>query len=428
MDQELQPELKAEQEFSFYINKAYVDNDSQQMRWCAVNSDTDEDSYKDQMSLELYEDFLSRIANKELPPERHRSDYWSGGIPYLSVAHYLDLNGDGVPGTVDDIYVDGNKLKSRGTFYNTVLGKAAYAAVRENFQEKSDKQKVRISIAFVDHGHQHRSSGYEFIRQSLDDICPECLKEMIEGKSEGRVFKRGHLIHLALTRVPVNKRTIILEERSMTTQLEDAASILGEENAEKLEALKAEMKSEATELVVKSDPVEDEAEEEKKKKEMKEEEKSEVVVEETVELSEVKETPKHVLAVSIDNFLASYNEVAKADLGYQDKLQQVQDAYAALGEAVKSSFAPTPEEKKVEELGELKSLVIQMSEQLQSMTQELSILKQERLQPPTKLETQPVVRRSMTLESLQQQISNPAQANTGSSLRDISRRSVGLNH
>lgn len=214
----------------------------------------------------------------------------------------------------------------------------------------------------------------------------------------------------------------------MTTQLEDAASILGEENAEKLEALKAEMKSEATELVVKSDPVEDEAEEEKKKKEMKEEEKSEVVVEETVELSEVKETPKHVLAVAIDNFLASYNEVAKADLGYQDKLQQVQDAYAALGEAVKSSFAPTPEEKKVEELGELKSLVIQMSEQLQSMTQELSILKQERLQPPTKLETQPVVRRSMTLESLQQQISNPAQANTGSSLRDISRRSVGLNH
>ena len=411
-------------EFSFYINKAFVDNDSQQMRWCAVNSDTGEDSYGDEMSLELYEDFLSRIAAKELPPERHRSDYWSGGMPYLSVAHYLDLNGDGVPGTVDEIYIDGTKLKSRGTFNDTELGRAAYAAVRENFQERSENPKTRISIAFLDWMHQHRSNGYVFIRESLDDICPECLKELIEEKSEGKIFKRGHLIHLALTKSAVNKRTIILQERSMTTQLEDAASIIGEENAEKLEALKAEMKSEATELVVKADAEDAEKEEE----EVSDAEEKSETVEEVVELSDVKEQPKHILDGAMGIFLASYDEVAKSNLGYKEKLQQVQDAYASLGEAVKSSFMPTPEEQKVEELGELKSLMVQMSEQLQSVTQELSILKQERLQPPSKLETQPPVRRSMTLESLQQQISNPAPANTGGSLRNITRRSVGLNH
>ena len=210
----------------------------------------------------------------------------------------------------------------------------------------------------------------------------------------------------------------------MTTQLEDAASIIGEENAEKLEALKAEMKSEATELVVKADAEEAEKEEE----EVSDAEEKSETVEEVVELSDVKEQPKHILDGAMGIFLASYDEVAKSNLGYKEKLQQVQDAYASLGEAVKSSFMPTPEEQKVEELGELKSLMVQMSEQLQSVTQELSILKQERLQSPSKLETQPPVRRSMTLESLQQQISNPAPANTGGSLRNITRRSVGLNH
>ena len=103
------PDILAE--FSFHINKSYIDNDTGEMRWCAVTSDIHPDLYKDEMSLELYEDFLSRMDSKEIPPERHQSDYWSGGTPYLSISHYLDLNGEGVPGTVEKVFIDGDTLK-----------------------------------------------------------------------------------------------------------------------------------------------------------------------------------------------------------------------------------------------------------------------------------------------------------------------------
>lgn len=432
---------KSTAEFSLYINKSYIDNDTGQRRWCAVASDIEPDSYSDEMSLELYEDFLSRIETKELPPERHRSGYWSGGIPYLSIAHYLDLDGKAVPGEIESVFIDGKQLKSRGIFYDNEIGRATYEAVRENFLEsrKADQNKVRISIAFVDWGHVHKSNNFEFIRDNLDEICPECLLEYVTGKSEGKIFKRGHLIHEALTRVPVNKRTIMEVERSMTTQLEDAKSIIGEENAEKLEAMKAEMKSEATELVVKSEDVEkakafkDEDEEDDKEKKKKEkEEKSEVreQPEITQDETQIHLPGNHALSESVDMFLSEYDKVASSTLSYQDKLKAVQSAFDGFGDAIRSSFAPTQEEVKTQEISELKSLIVELSkkfdDQLSTVSTELAILKQKSESAPITQEMQVPVRRSMTLDTINQMINDPAPVGNPNSIRNLARKSTGL--
>src|SRR3990170_239999 len=73
------------------ITKASFDPSSGEMRWVAVTSDTDPDSYNERMSLELYRSFLKRIQTSEPAPEVLRSSFWQGGLPYLSVSHYLDL-------------------------------------------------------------------------------------------------------------------------------------------------------------------------------------------------------------------------------------------------------------------------------------------------------------------------------------------------
>ena len=374
---------KSTAEFSLYIHKASFNKTTQEMKWFAVASDIEPDSYDDEMSLELYADFLRRIESKELPPERHRSEYWSGGIPYLSISHYLDLDGSGVPGPTDEVFVDGKCLKADGRFNNTVLGKACFDAVCNDLygEEKSKHENaIRISIAFVDWGHVHKSNGYEFKRESLDDYCPECLKEHMTGEGEGKIFKRGHLIHLALTRVPVNERTK-MEVRSMTTQKEDAASIVGEELAEEIaEKAKDELKAD---LVIKSEveepeieekaetsEEEDDEEEEKKKKD-KEEEKA-VIEPEPVEVIE-----PHALSDPIDLFLSQYDEVSKSNLGYNEKLQAIQNGFEQLGEAIKSSFAPTTEEKEVAEISELKGLVQQLAQTTESLVTEIAILKQQ---------------------------------------------------
>ena len=409
-------------EFSLYINKASFDKSAadpnDRMRWFAVASDTDPDSYEDSMSLELYSDFMNRIESKELPPERHRSDYWSGGMPYLSISHYLDLNGEGVPGPVDSIYVDGKCLKAKGRFYDNELGRTCFDAICKDLysEEKSDLDKVRISIAFLDWAHRHKSTGYEFVRQSLSDICPECQKESLLSNGEGLEFLKGHLIHLALTRVPVNKRTLIERlEEDMVTQVEDAETIVGKEKAEELETKQAEIgksealviKAEQEETVeVKAEQCDDEDEEEKKKKAKEEEEKSLA-------------TDEHVLQSAWDEFKALYDEVG--DHGYQEKLKAIQPAFEKLGESIKSSFEPTKEEVELQTLGELKELItgqndliVNQGEQLRSLSQEIEILKQQRLEnkPVTSQET----RRSITLDP--SQLFQPAQ-NGPMSLKDI---------
>lgn len=189
-------------EFSLII-KASQDPITNEMRWKASASDIGEDSYNDNMSVDLYNDFINRINTQELAPEQFRSDFWSGGTPYLSISHYPDLDGKAVPGSVETVYIDGdcNKacLKSKGKFSDTKIGRASFEAVKDNPNQPEDK-KVRVSIGFLDWAHVHKSNNFRFDRTNVDDICTECLKEMLKGKSKGKIYLAGQLVHLALTR------------------------------------------------------------------------------------------------------------------------------------------------------------------------------------------------------------------------------------
>ena len=221
-------------EFSLVITKASQDPVTGEMRWSAVTSDTSKDSYKEAMSLALYRDFILRAKVGEKPPPEYCSEYWCGGMPYPSIAHYKDMNGNAVPGKTTHLYIDGDRLKAKGIFFDSQLGRAAFKSVRESTKSEAQDNKVRISIGFLDYKHAHGQAVFE--RKSIHDICPMCL-----GGAGEKVYLAGMLIHLALTRVPVNKRTIIEAEvdkamaDDIKTRKDDAASIVGEELAEELE-------------------------------------------------------------------------------------------------------------------------------------------------------------------------------------------------
>ncbi len=243
------------EEFSLTIKKAVFDEPTQEMRWRADTSDIDDDSYGDNMTLELFEDFVGRINSNQLAPEPFRSEFWKGGMPYLSVSHYPDLNGKAVPGSVDKVYLDGKFLKASGKFHKTPLGSACFDAACKSVYSKDEEDKVRISIAFLDWMHKHKSNGYVFERKDLGDLCPECLTELIKGEYSGRTFLKGQLVHLAQTKVPVNKRTEITAEvdRAMAkTRKDDAASIIGEELADELEQ-EAKLVGKSEALIIKAD-------------------------------------------------------------------------------------------------------------------------------------------------------------------------------
>jgi cation transport regulator ChaB len=242
-------------EFSMSITRV-VHTKEDIFRWKSVVSDTFDDAFNDQMSLDLFRDFVQRIEINELAPENFRSTFWNGGMPYLSVSHYSDLEGKAVPGTVEAVFIDGVQLHARGQFSKTELGMACYNAIfKDLYTEPRIENPVRVSIAFLDFGHVHRSNNYTFIRENVSDICPECVEEMNNGEYPGKVYLKGQLIHFALTRVPANDRTSMEVDRAMaTTRKQDAASIIGEELAEQIddESL-AVGKSMADALVIRSD-------------------------------------------------------------------------------------------------------------------------------------------------------------------------------
>lgn len=226
-------------DFSMAITKASYDKFNATPRhWRAVDSDTDSDLYDEQMSKELFEDFTSRINNHTPVPEAFKSviceDSWCGDMPYLSIAHYKAGEGaKNVPGKVEAIYVDGNRLKSKGTLYDTELGRKVFDSLCEDaIKQKSGEQDhlpVRISIGFLDLQHKHtaKQGGQEFIftRSQVGQICPLC-----EQGIGGKIYLKGQLVHLALTRVPVNPRTEMVAEKSMDilTKKDDAKSIVKE--------------------------------------------------------------------------------------------------------------------------------------------------------------------------------------------------------
>ena len=107
-------------EFSLRIERASYDKATNERRWRAVASDTDEDSRSDNMSLQLFNDFLRRIQANELAPEEFRSNFWTGGMPYLSISHYPDLNGEAVPGMPEAVYIDGKFFKAKGKIHQPI--------------------------------------------------------------------------------------------------------------------------------------------------------------------------------------------------------------------------------------------------------------------------------------------------------------------
>lgn len=222
-------------EIPLYITKSSLHDGT--MSWSAVNSDTDWDLYGERMSLELYKSMLGKIAREEPPPEPWAelvtSDYWKGGMPYLSIAHYSDGNGKAVPGDVLKLYIDGNQLKAKGTLHNSPLGKAVWKSLKQDeieYKSDPDAERIRISIAFLDLAHKHGEDGEVFRRNSLSDNCPLCKRGVGE-----KIYVDGYLVHLALTRKPVNPRTIMEAEDVMAkkskivTRRDDAASVLGDE-------------------------------------------------------------------------------------------------------------------------------------------------------------------------------------------------------
>ena len=363
-------------EMSLYIAKASFDKKTQEMRWFAVASDTDRDDYDEKMSIELYNDFIRRAVEEEAPPEELCTDAWCGGMPYLSLSHYPDLNGMGLAGPTQGLYVHGNALKAKGVFSDTKLGRTCFKSICDDLysEEKSDTEKIRISIGFIDWAHYH--GNFKFVRKNLTDRCPMCAQGVGD-----RTFARGHLLHLALTRIPVNTRTDILPvvEDSMATRKEDAESIVGEELAEELEhEAKLVGKSEAVvertdddEEVVEvevSEPEVEEAPIESENIETPEEEVAELEVanspvedveaEETelqalskqvAELARIMAPPEekesHLFDTVFDVLRAQYDEVMETNLSPDEKLQLLQDPYTELGNVLRSGVSVAPEQE-----------------------------------------------------------------------------------
>ncbi len=226
-------------DFSMSIIKASYDkSDNNPRRWRAVDSDTGSDLYNEQMSNELYQDFIQRIQNDTPVPEPFKSvvceDAWCGGMPYLSIAHYkAGESAKNVPGKVEAIYIDGNKLKSKGTLDDSPMGRTVFDSLCDDLYRKksgdTEHLPIRISIGFLDLQHKHTAEhgGQEFIftRSAIGQICPLC-----EQGIGGKIYLKGQLVHLALTRVPVNTRTEMIAEKSMdiVTKKDDAKSIIKE--------------------------------------------------------------------------------------------------------------------------------------------------------------------------------------------------------
>lgn len=235
---------------SLYFTKTQV----QSRRWAATASDTLPDQHGDEATLELFSNFQVRAAT-------------TGNYGYLSVAHYMDMEvplelrskfGDKTSaGPITEMFISDNRFRVRGTYAPTPLGTAVMQSVRaDHAMRRPLEESVRLSLGFLDLKHSHRSDGFVFTRRSLSDVCPRCAAG--EG---GRRFLDGELVHIAVTRVPVNPRTPFdndaevqqMSDNAITTVRDDAASIVGEELADELEALNAAQAQQMS-LVHRSDP------------------------------------------------------------------------------------------------------------------------------------------------------------------------------
>lgn len=464
-------------EFSMLISKASLHNG--EMRWSAVNSDTDWDLYGERMTLELYKSMISKIKSNVPPPEPFAdlvtSDYWKGGMPYLSIAHYSDGNGKAVPGEVKELFIDGNQLKARGTLHETPLGKAVWKSLKEdeiNYKNAVDTDRIRISIAFLDLAHKHGDDGKIFRRKSFGDTCPECLRGVGE-----KIYLDGYLVHLALTRVPVNPRTIMETEDVMArkakpeTRREDAVSVLGgdEELAKIVENSALETKSDVlvemsdTEPEVVEEPKNVEAtevtepaqteevfsvtksqleslvssivEQAMSKKEMKDDMEDEEEGDESYhnkekmkKKSEVVEAPvtKSALELSVDKLYNVVNGVVSKSGTAEEKLQEIQPVLEEVGQTilqvVKSSVGESPvaqassNDAVLEAIQALSNQVNEIGTKVATLEQKSINVQPQMTRVPAPRSITPTIAKS-TVEPTQE---------SPNSVKNIVRRSVGL--
>lgn len=424
------------EEFSLRIDRASYDKASGERRVRAVASDIDEDSRGDSMSLELFNDFIDRIKKNEPVPEEFQSEFWKGGEPYFSVSHYPDANGKIVPGIIDATYIDGKFLKSKGKFFDTPLGRKCFEAVCSDLygETKDREDKVRISIAFLDYMHKHKSNGFVFDRLSAKphSICPECLMEMLNGESQGKVFLKGHLIHEALTRVPVNTRTSMEVDKSMAdkvlTRKDDAASIVGEELAEELEE-QAEVIGKSEALVIRSEeevkdamveaPTEEpdkecidpetgevnedcmakkdgeidnskvakpkkeppakkddepDEDEEKKKAEVIRSIVKEILAETKPEPKPEPVAPSHPLDTFFSEFKSKFDEIINSNVDESMKLQMVQEPFNALGTGIVNVVKSSVKKPVTPEVAGQMDLVNALSQVMNPIAQKLDLV------------------------------------------------------
>ena len=404
-------------ELSLAITKVSVDKaEGGVMRWRAVASDVFPDLYTEKMSSELFDDFVGRIETKSQVPEPFNKildEGWTGGMPYISISHYKSGTGSkNVPGMPEKIYRDGDRLKAVGTLHDNPLGHAVFKSLCEDlYTEKAkDVGKIRISIGFLDLEHKHLGEGtspdFLFTRSNLTDSCPMC-QEGIGNK----VYIKGQLVHLALTRVPVNPRTDMEVDKAMgiKTKLDDAESIVGKELSETLEE-KSLVQSDA--IVIKADS---ESIEEKAKKVVDPDESSEGEVgftdnpaEEAAEMKKKKDAmmgkakiaadkqseeltydepdeekreqrrnrpagERSMLENSFESLEAKIVEMKSQGVPAETALREIQPLFSAFGEQVKKSFdVPTPSTEASSELSVLTAAVKSLAESMSTFQQSVS--------------------------------------------------------
>lgn len=457
------------QEFPLFISKSSLQDG--EMRWAAVNSDTGKDLYGEKMTLGLYQKMLTRIEQELPPPEEFRSmvcsEYWCGGIPYVSIAHYSDGNGKAVPGETLEIFIDGNQLKAKGILYDTPLGRAVWKSLKEdelNYKNQVDAERIRISIAFLDLAHKHGDNGAIFVRESLKSVCPECQKG-----AGNKIYVDGYLVHLALTRKPVNPRTIIQAEdnamakKSIVTRKDDALSIVQDESLVE-EVVEAALTSKSDALVEMSDtpvvkeskkmdsPKEDEEdpkdmEEDKMEKEESKtgKKKCSLTEDDLVSIRSIvaellpKETPmaeksevveKSALDLATDDLYTSVNTaLGMKGVTLEQRLESINPALQEVGNAITAlvreslgQAAPTPVSNDQSMILEALST---LTSKIDGFSQELALVKEKSLVPSAPVQNRVPVPRSIqpqlvTQSQTQQPASNP------NSVRNLVRRSVGI--
>lgn len=212
------------------IVKTSFDKAESKFRWFAQASSTEMDLDDQNTTEELFDNFVKHIVEQIAPPDQFKIQKWNGGLPYLSISHFS--SDAAVAGYAERIYRDGKYLKASGYFTNDPIGVAAYQAVSKSLLP--GENPIRISISWLDWVHTHNANGQRFDRRTEKTACPYC-KEIGQKNIS---FNDGLIIHLALTRIPANPQTFIVEsEEKMDktfkdVQRSDAASIVGEELAE----------------------------------------------------------------------------------------------------------------------------------------------------------------------------------------------------